>query len=93
VVLLAIPAHQTPGILAAIIVLTVGFWRGNLLLMGLATAFLAGFLTAYYYNLDFTLLVKSFILMGTGVLLLALRLAWLRLVVTNEETDAKGGVS
>lgn len=90
VALLCIPAYQTPGILAAIIVLVVGFWRGNLLLMGLATAFLAGFLITYYYNLDVTLLVKSYILLGTGGLLLALRVVWLRLTAHAEE-QTEGG--
>lgn len=73
VALLLIPAYQTPGILAAIIVLLLGYWRNNVLLMGLATAFLLFFLSAYYYYLDITLLNKSYILMGTGAVLLVLR--------------------
>ena len=73
VVLLLIPAYQTPGILAAVIVLLLGQWRGNVLLMGLATVFLLFFLGAYYYNLDIPLLNKSYILMGTGAVLLLLR--------------------
>ena len=72
-VVLSIPAIQTPGILAAILVLVVGFWRNNQLLLGLAAAFLLFFLGAYYYNLDITLLNKSFVLMATGVVLLLLR--------------------
>ncbi len=71
--LLAIPAYGTPGILAAVIVLLLGRWRGNSLLLGLATLFLLFFLSVYYYNLDITLLNKSYILMGTGV---ALLVAW-----------------
>lgn len=73
VALLFIPAYQTPGILAAVIVLILGYWRSNVLLMGLATLFLLFFLSAYYYNLDITLLNKSYILMGTGGVLLVLR--------------------
>ena len=73
VALLLIPAYQTPGILAAVIVLLLGYWRNNVLLMGLATAFLLFFLSAYYYYLDITLLNKSYILMGTGAVLLVLR--------------------
>lgn len=73
VALLSIPAYQTPGILAAVIVLLLGYWRNNVLLMGLATAFLLFFLGVYYYFLDITLLNKSYILMGTGVVLLVLR--------------------
>jgi len=41
--------------------------------MGLATLFLLFFLSAYYYYLDITLLNKSYILMGTGAVLLVLR--------------------
>jgi len=80
VALLLIPAYQTPGILAAVIVLLLGFWRNNVLLMGLATLFLLFFLSAYYYNLEITLLNKSYILMGTGVVLLALRFAFHQVV-------------
>lgn len=74
-----IPAYQTPGILAALIVLCLGRWRGNGLLMGLATLFLLFFLSAYYYNLDITLLNKSYILMGTGVVLLVVHMAFMRI--------------
>lgn len=74
ILLLMIPAYQTPGILAALIGLLLGFQRGNQLLLGLATAFLALFLIGYYYNLEISLLTKSYILLGTGVILLALRL-------------------
>jgi uncharacterized membrane protein len=73
VVLLCIPAYETPGILAAVIVLLLGRWRSNGLLLGLATIFLLFFLSAYYYNLEITLLNKSYILIGTGAALLA---AW-----------------
>jgi hypothetical protein len=79
-VLVMIPAWQTPGIVAALIVLLVGYWRGNTLLLGLAMLFLLLFLGAYYYNLDITLLNKSYILMGTGVVLLALRGVFTRYV-------------
>ena len=73
VLLLLVPAYSTPGILAAVIMLLLGYWRGSSLMMGLATLFLLFFLSAYYYNLDVTLLNKSYILMGTGGVLLALR--------------------
>lgn len=79
-VLVMIPAWQTPGIVAALIVLLVAYWRGNTLLLGLAMLFLLLFLGAYYYNLDITLLNKSYILMGTGVVLLALRSVFTRYV-------------
>ena len=71
-VLLSIPIYETPGILAALIVLNLGFWCNNRLLLGLATIFLLFFLGTYYYYLDVTLLNKSYILMGSGGVLLLL---------------------
>ncbi len=72
-VLLLIPAISMPGILAALIVLLLGFWRSNRGLMGLASVFLLFYFWAYYYSLEWTLLIKSLVLMGSGVILLALR--------------------
>ncbi|MEZ4728278.1 MAG: DUF4401 domain-containing protein [Caldilineaceae bacterium] len=80
VVLFFLPAYQTPGILAAVIALLLGYWRANTLLTGLATLFLLFFLSAYYYNLDITLLNKSYILMGTGAVLLVVRFLFHRVV-------------
>lgn len=71
--LLLWPAWQSPGILGALIVLLTGFRRGNRLLTGLAAIFLAFFIITFYYNLELTLLVKSFMLMGNGVIILVLR--------------------
>lgn len=73
--ILIIPAFQTPGILAALIGLLLGFQGGReaRLLLGLSIAFLAVFLIGYYYNLNLTLLTKSFVLMGTGLIFLGLR--------------------
>ncbi len=85
-VLLIIPAYQAPGIVAAIIVLLLAFQRGNRLLMGLAAAFLALFLVGYYYSLEIDLLTKSAILMGTGLVCLALRYILARKVELFEVT-------
>ncbi len=84
VALLLIPAYQTPGILAAVIVLLLGYWRANSLLMGLATLFLLFFLSAYYYNLEITLLNKSYILLGTGAVLLVVRFLFHRVIGARE---------
>jgi hypothetical protein len=72
------PAWQMPGILGALLVLLVGFRQGNRLLIGLAAIFLAFFIIAFYYNLELTLLLKSFMLMASGVIILALRYFLLR---------------
>ena len=77
VVLLMLPALRAPGLIGALIVLLLGFRRGNRLLMGMALLFLAVFLSAYYYHLSISLLMKSAALAGSGAVLLALR--WLLL--------------
>jgi hypothetical protein len=71
--LLLVPGLSMPGILAALIILLIGFWRGSTGLVGLASVFLVFYIWAYYYSLEWTLLVKSLVLMGSGVTLLALR--------------------
>jgi hypothetical protein len=72
-VLVSLPALWTPGVLAAVIVIVLGLQRANRLLLGLGAAFLVVFLIAFYYHLDVTLLVKSLLLLATGLLLLGLR--------------------
>jgi hypothetical protein len=74
-VLVSLPALWTPGVLAAVVVIVLGFQRGNRLLLGLGALFLAVFLIAFYYHLDITLLLKSLMLLATGLLLMGLR--WL----------------
>ncbi|MDM8566195.1 DUF4401 domain-containing protein [Candidatus Halobeggiatoa sp. HSG11] len=65
--------YQSPGIIASIIILVLGFQRGNRVLMGLAVIFLTIFIIAFYYYLDITLLMKSVTLITTGIALLVLR--------------------
>lgn len=79
VTLLLLPLYETPGIVAAFMALLLAFWRSNRLLLGLSSLFLLFFLGLYYYNLDFTLLKKSYILMGSGVVLLSVRFGLMRL--------------
>lgn len=75
---LTLPLLTTPGILAAVLVLVLGFQRGQRVLMGLALVFLVVFLIAFYYHLDVTLLVKSGILTASGGVMLGMRWALLR---------------
>jgi hypothetical protein len=72
--LIALLLYQSPGIIASVIVLLLGFQRGNRVLIGLALVFLTVFLTAFYYYLNITLLSKSVALITTGITLLILRL-------------------
>ncbi|HEY83753.1 MAG TPA: DUF4401 domain-containing protein [Chloroflexi bacterium] len=77
-VALFIPAIRMPGILGALIILLLGFWRNNRLLIGLASVFLVFYLGAIYYVLEWTLLEKSFALLVTGLVLFLLRYVLLR---------------
>lgn len=71
-VLIAIPSFSIPGIMAAMLVMILGFWRNNAVMMGVATAFLAGFIGLFYYFLDATLYFKGITLITTGGVLLIL---------------------
>lgn len=62
-----------PGVIAALSLLVLGFARGDRVLMLLSASTFLFFISRYYYRLDITLLNKSFVLMLTGVVLLA---AW-----------------
>jgi hypothetical protein len=73
VVLVAVLTHDAPGVLAAVLVLVLGFHRHNRVLMGLALLALALYLGWFYYHMHLSLLNKSLLLMGTGAVLLALR--------------------
>ncbi len=77
--LLALFLLGAPGITAALLVLLLGFHRGNRVLMGLALLFLPLFLVFFYYNLQQTLLLKSLTLMTSGVTLLIVRFIFRRL--------------
>ncbi|MDQ3252656.1 MAG: DUF4401 domain-containing protein [Acidobacteriota bacterium] len=87
-ILLVIPtlilsAVTTPGILAALALLVIGYARDERLLLALGCLFFPVFLIIFYYNLEVDLLTKSLTLMGSGVVLLAARVflgrsAWAR---------------
>jgi uncharacterized membrane protein len=86
-ILLALLTLSTPGIMAAIGLLVLGFDRRNRILIGLAIAFLVKFLSVYYYSLRMTLLEKSIVLVASGLVLLAAR-AYLELRGRPAEADA-----
>lgn len=74
VVILMVPSYKTPGVMAAMLVLALGFWRKEHILTGIGVAGFGLFISFYYYNLELTLLVKSFVLIGSGAALLICRL-------------------
>ncbi|MGJ3238114.1 MAG: DUF4401 domain-containing protein [Anaerolineae bacterium] len=86
--LVALPTITTPGIIGGVIVILLAFRRRNWILLGIAYLYLAGFIVYYYFWLDVTLLMKSVILIITGLLLLGGRLLWQRYVL--ESIPAEG---
>ena len=76
--LTALLTLNTPGVIGAAGILALAFHRRNTVLLGLAVAFLIGFGVFYYYDLSLSLLAKSGALVGSGLVLLGLRLFLLR---------------
>ncbi len=91
--LVAILLYQSPGIIAAVIVLLLGFHRSNRVLMGMAVIFLVVFFVAFYYHLNITLLMKSITLVSAGLVLLILRFVFKNVfpLLKEEQLLLKGG--
>jgi hypothetical protein len=70
-VMLGAISHGTPGVMAALATLLLGFHRRNPTLMTMAVLFLLTFASGFYYNLSMTLLAKSGVLCLGGALMLA----------------------
>jgi uncharacterized membrane protein len=86
-IVLALLTLSTPGIMAAIALLVLGFDQRNRILIGLAVVFLVKFFSVYYYSLRMTLLEKSIVLVASGLALLAAR-AYLQLRDKPAAADA-----
>ncbi len=72
---LTIVSFPAPGLTSALLILIVGFATCNRVLLGLGLLASGAFFSNFYYLLHSTLLVKSILLCGLGVLLLVGRLA------------------
>jgi hypothetical protein len=83
--LTAVLTLHTPGVIAALGVLLLGFHRRSVALLGMAVLFILVFGVSYYYDLQLTLLAKSLALLGSGLVLLGLRLFILRRFPAAEE--------
>jgi len=82
---------STPGIPAAAMLITLGYWQDNKGLAGMGLLFLPAYIFAYYYNLNMTLLHKSFVLMGSGAVLILLKfLIGMRPWMKNAPADENG---
>jgi len=63
----------TPGILVAVGLLIVGYAFGDRILMTMSYLFLLCFLVLFYYALNVDLAYKSWVITGSGILLLVVR--------------------
>jgi hypothetical protein len=73
IAVLAGVTRTAPGVMAAMLTLALAFDRRERPLMALSIIFLLFFGSAFYYALSATLLQKAGVLVGSGLLLLALR--------------------
>lgn len=73
VALVCAAAALAPGLVAALLVLLLGFAAGRRVLVGMALLAAIWYLGAYYYRLQITLLEKSGVMLATGAVLIGLR--------------------
>jgi hypothetical protein len=71
-VAVSIATMKAGGVAAALLVLMLGFARGNRALLGLGIVGMLGHLSYFYYSLEMTLLAKSGALIAAGVTLVVL---------------------
>lgn len=83
--LIILATLTAPGMVLSLIVITLGVARGNHVMAGLGIAFLALFTGAYFYGIESSLLIKSYSLIGTGLIVLMGRWMLLRLVHAEGE--------
>ncbi|ABX03900.1 MAG TPA: DUF4401 domain-containing protein [Herpetosiphon sp.] len=76
---IAFAGINTPAIIIALLIILLSYWRGYPVMFGFGCLALIGALSLYYYNLNISLLYKSIILFGTGMMLLAIRALVLKL--------------
>ncbi|WP_020529236.1 DUF4401 domain-containing protein [Flexithrix dorotheae] len=65
---LLLPSFIAPGLAASLLILLIGFYKGHKITLGLGLLCLIYFMSAFYYNLNTTLLIKSSLLFTSGVL-------------------------
>jgi len=70
---LALASFTTPGILAALAIMILGYARWERELIAIGLAFFPMFIVVFYFEWQTSLLTKSWILAGSGAVLLAAR--------------------
>ncbi|MBA2502716.1 MAG: DUF4401 domain-containing protein [Pyrinomonadaceae bacterium] len=73
VAVIALGILSTPGVLAALALVIIGYERHDRTLLSLGVIFFPVFICAFYYALNVDLLTKSLILIGSGLVLLFAR--------------------
>ncbi len=77
--LLLLPLINNPGIIGSVFLLILGFSAGYKIDFSLGLMGLIYFISRFYYDLDYDLLTKSYMMMGTGLLFLIAYGVFLRL--------------
>ena len=83
--LVCIVSMKVQGLTVGMVILLLGFAGANRVLMGLGIVSLLFYISAYYYLLHTTLLIKSLTLLAVGLLLLSLRGGMLRMIPAPKE--------
>ena len=78
------PAWHMPGMVWGIILLLLSWHRQDRLLFGMSAIIFVSFIILFYYDLDMSLLNKSYLLAFTGAAMLAVRAGWSRLIPQTE---------
>jgi len=81
-------AWSAPGLLLALIVVMVGTASGNRSMVGTGVVFLVVFVSAYFYGIQLTMLAKSGSLIASGVAILLVRWALLKVMVKSAGEEA-----
>ncbi|WP_163339334.1 DUF4401 domain-containing protein [Desulfopila sp. IMCC35008] len=83
--LLGFVSIEAQGITSGMVIILLGFSRSNRVLLGLGIASLLFNISAYYYLLERSLLVKALTLLIIGLVLLAIRFFVLRMMPVEKE--------
>lgn len=84
VVLLLLPTVWAPAVTSAVLITLLSFWVNYKTGLTLGVIALVYFITQYYYDLQFTLLVKSILLLSSGILFI------LFYILTNKKLEETG---
>ncbi|TGK11858.1 DUF4401 domain-containing protein [Leptospira fletcheri] len=87
--LLLAPTLQTPGISFSVFLIAIGFRQRLDLVLMLGILSISCYLVDYYYSLKFTLLIKSYILLGSGALFLCAYLSLSKLYDRKERENER----